>query len=243
MYEASYRVRFSETGKDGKMSMNGVLRLFQDCGYEHALDRGFGPDFTKRTRCTWYLILWNISIIDAPCAGDEIVLKTYIYDMQESLAKKYIAMYDKCGKCLAKADTVWVYMNIDTQAPALPDRNDMGWLPQDFGDRSENDAPHQRIKVPQDGMKAGPYRINDYLLDTNGHANNVRLTEFAMSVAGADNGKCNYLRAEFKRQVMAGSAIIASIKKDYHDDCLTTTVVFSETGKQENAVFYFSSPK
>lgn len=43
MYEASYRVRFSETGKDGKMSMNGVLRLFQDCGYEHALDRGFGP--------------------------------------------------------------------------------------------------------------------------------------------------------------------------------------------------------
>lgn len=67
------------------------------------------------------------TIIDAPCAGDEIVLKTYIYDMQESLAKKYIAMYDKCGKCLAKADTVWVYMNIDTQAPALPDRNDMGW--------------------------------------------------------------------------------------------------------------------
>ena len=64
-----------------------------------------------------------------------------------------------------------------------------------------------------------------------------------MSVAGADNGKCNYLRAEFKRQVMAGSAIIASIKKDYRDDCITTTVVFSETGKQENAVFYFSSPK
>ena len=110
MYEASYRVRFSETGKDGKMSMNGVLRLFQDCGYEHALDRGFDPDFTNRTHCTWYLISWNISIIDAPCAGDEIVLKTYIYDMQESLAKKYIAMYDKGGKCLAKADTVWVYM-------------------------------------------------------------------------------------------------------------------------------------
>ena len=37
MYEASYRVRFSETGKDGKMSMNGVLRLFQDCGYALAL--------------------------------------------------------------------------------------------------------------------------------------------------------------------------------------------------------------
>lgn len=243
MYEISCRVRFSETDKYGKMSMNGVLRLFQDCGYEHALDRGFGFDYTQRTHCTWYLISWDIEIIDAPHAGDEIVVKTYIYDMQESLAKKYIAMYDKNGKCLAKADTVWVYMNVDTQRPTIPDRNNMGWLPQDFGDRPDGNLPRKRIAMPSGGMKLGACKINDYMLDTNGHANNVRLTELAMSLVGADDGKCNYLRAEFKRQVIPGSTVNASVKKDYYDGHSTVTVVLSEFGKPENAVFYFSSPK
>lgn len=42
MYEMSCKVRFSETDRNGVMSMNGLLRLFQDVGYAHALERGFG---------------------------------------------------------------------------------------------------------------------------------------------------------------------------------------------------------
>lgn len=243
MYELSCRVRFSETDKYGKMSMNGVLRLFQDCGYEHALDRGFGLEYTRRTHCTWYLLSWNIEIIDAPHAGDEITVKTFIYDMQESIAKKYIAMYDKSGRCLATGDTMWVYMNIDSQTPVLPDKDNMGWKYQDFGERLDEPVLRRRISVPRDGVKMPPYKVNDYLLDTNGHANNVRLTELAMSMAGADDGKCNVLRAEFKRQIKDGSTINTQIKKDYRDDGIAITVVFSEPGKPENAVFYFSSPK
>lgn len=243
MYEISCRVRFSETDKYGKMSMNGVLRLFQDCGYEHALDRGFGPAYTEATHCTWYLLSWDIEILDAPHAGDEIVIRTYIYDMRESLAKKYIAMYDKNGKCLAKADTVWVYINVNTQEPAIPDNSDMGWLEQDFDNRPIDNSKRRRIVVPSSGVRMGAYKINDYMLDINGHANNVRLTELAMSMAGVDDGKCNYLRAEFKKQVTAGSVVNASVKKDYYDGCSTMTVVLAELGKPENAVFYFSSPK
>lgn len=38
MYEMSCKVRFSETDRNGVMSMNGLLRLFQDVGYAHALE-------------------------------------------------------------------------------------------------------------------------------------------------------------------------------------------------------------
>lgn len=243
MYEMTCRIRFSETDKTGRLSMNGLLRLFQDCGYEHALDRGFGLGYTQTTRCTWYLLSWDIESIDMPYAGEEVVLKTFIYDMQESLAKKSIAMYDMGGKCLAKGDTVWVYMNIDLQKPVLPEKDAMGWLPEDFGERLDDPAPRRRIAVPQDGMRLTPYKVNEYLLDINGHANNVRLTELAMSMVGVDDGRCRTLRAEFKGQVVAGSTIYPYIRKDYHDNNIFITVVFCDEKRITRAVFYFSSPK
>ena len=66
MYEMSCKVRFSETDRNGVMSMNGLLRLFQDVGYAHALERGFGLEYTGRTRCTWYLLSWQIEAFRMP---------------------------------------------------------------------------------------------------------------------------------------------------------------------------------
>ena len=93
MYEISCNVRFSETDRSGVMSMNGLLRLFQDVGYAHALERGFGLEFTKRTRCTWYLLSWQIEAFRMPAAGEHITLsintctvlvhKTVIFGMSE----------------------------------------------------------------------------------------------------------------------------------------------------------------
>lgn len=243
MYEMTCRIRFSETDKTGRLSMNGLLRLFQDCGYEHALDRGFGSDFTRRTHCTWYLLSWEIEALDMPYAGEEVVLKTFIYDMQESLAKKSIAMYDRRGRCLAKGDTVWVYMNIERQEPSLLQEYADRWLPEDFGDRTDESTMRRRILIPQDGVMLTPCKINDYLLDTNGHANNVRLTELAMSIAGADDGRCRILRAEFKSQVEEGSTIHPYMRKDYHNNSMAITVVFCGERRIPKAAFYFSSPR
>ena len=58
----------------------------------------------------------------------------------------------------------------------------------------------RRIEVPNDMRMAEKAYVKPYLIDTNGHGNNVKLTELAMSISGADSG-CVMLRAEFKRQV------------------------------------------
>ena len=58
-----------------------------------------------------------------PRAGEEITLRTCIYDMRASLAHKSIAMYDRGGGCLAVGDTMWVYVNVDRQEPAEPDED------------------------------------------------------------------------------------------------------------------------
>ena len=254
MYEMSCSVRFSETERNGVMSMDGLLRLFQDVGYAHALERGFGLDYTRRTRCTWYLLSWQINAFRMPRAGEKIRLATCIYDMRASLAHKSIAMYDAGGNCLALGDTMWVYMNVDRQEPVVPE-NIVGdaaqgggvWLNEDFDCKIEpfgtnmSSAASRRIKMPADSTQMPPCKIESYLLDTNGHANNVRLTEFAMRISGADNESCCGLRAEFKEQVKADSMVYPLIKKDRHDNETVTTIAFKDDADHTMAVFEFTA--
>ena len=254
MYEMSCSVRFSETERNGVMSMDGLLRLFQDVGYAHALERGFGLDYTRRTRCTWYLLSWQINAFRMPRAGEKIRLATCIYDMRASLAHKSIAMYDAGGNCLALGDTMWVYMNVDRQEPVVPE-NIVGdaaqgsgvWLNEDFDRKIEpfgtnmSSAASRRIKMPADSTQMPPCKIESYLLDTNGHANNVRLTEFAMRISGADNESCRGLRAEFKEQVKADSMVYPLIKKDRHDNETVTTIAFKDDADHTMAVFEFTA--
>lgn len=208
MYNMNCRIRYSETDMNGKLSMNGLLRLFQDIGYNHAIDRNLGMEHTEKTRCTWYLLSWHILSIEMPSAGENVTVSTCIYDYQASLAYKSIELRDTKGKLLAVGDTKWVYMNIDKQEPAAaPDGQ---WLDEDFGQKTEIILPagippvSRRIQVPKE--KPNEFQliektyVKPYLLDTNGHANNVKLTELAMSISGADAG-CDMLRAEFTRQV------------------------------------------
>ena len=236
------------------MSMDGLLRLFQDVGYAHALERGFGLDYTRRTRCTWYLLSWQINAIRMPRAGEKIRLATCIYDMRASLAHKSIAMYDAGGNCLALGDTMWVYMNVDRQEPVVPE-NIAGdaaqgggvWLNEDFDRKIEPfgtnmpSSASRRIKIPADATQMPPCKIETYLLDTNGHANNVRLTEFAMRISGADNESCSGLRAEFKEQVKADSMVYPLIKKDRHDDGTVTTIALKNNAGHTMAVFEFTA--
>lgn len=163
--------------------------------------------------------------------------------MEECLAKKYIAMYDMSGRCLAKGDTVWVYMDTISQKPALFADDGTGWQPEDFGDRLGAVETRRRITLPQDGIRMTPCTIDDHLLDINGHGNNVRLCELAMSLAGVDDSGCSLLRAEFKSQVEAQSTVFPYIKRDYRSNSIGVTVVLCGERMIPKAVFYFSTPK
>lgn len=249
MYEMRCRIRFSETGQSGRLSMNGLLRLFQDCGYCHAQDRALGLEFTERTHCTWYLLSWKIQALRLPMVGESVVIRTCIYDMQASIAHKSIAMYDQAGNCLALGDTMWVYMNVERQEPSIPEKS--CWRSEDFGEEiglpRQEDIQKQggivpaerwsarRIGIPKELKPLSECPVEPYLLDTNGHANNVRLTELAMRMCGADAG-CTYLRAEFKQQVKAGSMIRPYLSggKD------STVVVFRDEQERNLAVFEFA---
>ena len=232
MYSKNCRIRYSETDMTGRLSMNGLLRLFQDAGYNHAIDRNLGMEYTKKTGCTWYLLSWHICSIDMPYAGEQVTVSTYIYDYQASLAYKSIELRNTNGKLLAVGDTKWVYMDIDKQEPAEAPAGQ--WLDTDFGKKAEMPQVSRRIEVPENVRIAEKIYVKPYLIDTNGHANNVKLTELAMSISNADAG-CVALRAEFKRQVRKETFVYPYIA-DKEDGVV---IVFKDEKGETLSVFEF----
>lgn len=233
MFVQSCHIRYSEIDRSGRLSMEGLLRLFQDIGYRHAYERGLGLSFTEKELHTWYLLSWDIRMVEAPLLGQEVHMETFFYELIGPVAHKNILMKDENGKVLAYADTMWVYMDIRTQEPAkVPDGQ---WPKEDYADSFP--VPEKMRRIPNirenaEGVESlQGLALKDSLLDTNRHANNTKLTLLAMELAGADLG-CVHLRAEFKKQVFEksimkpcrktnGKEIILSLKDEQGKDYAT----------------------
>lgn len=236
MYEMSARIRFSETDETGHLSMSGLLRLFEDCGYFHALARGEGHQPGKPVLRTWYLLSWHIEAYRMPAVGDEVRIGTWIYGCGASVARKQLVLFDAAGERLAAGDTLWVYMDVAAERPTLPPPGI--WLPEDYGERIPLGRTLRRI-TPSDPMaddtqKLPEDRVDARLLDINHHANNVLFTEYAMSLAGYRAG-CRFLAAEFRRQAKAGATICPAVSSDAEGKTVT---VFGTDG-EILAVFRF----
>ena len=55
-YSFNSRVRYSETGENGKLTLPGVLNYFQDCCTFHAESVGLGGDVLKARDRAWVFL-------------------------------------------------------------------------------------------------------------------------------------------------------------------------------------------
>lgn len=235
MFWKKFEIRFSETDESGCLSMSGLLRLFQDVGYFHALARGRGntpvrtssgtvPAPAENQKRTWYLLSWHIEAMRMPVCGEAVTAGTWIYFSGGSIAKKQLLLRSADGEILAVGDTRWVYMDVLTGQPAIPPEG--VWLPEDFGERLPLAEKVERLRPrrPTDAETVAlPHDCVDArLLDINHHANNVLFTEYAMTLASMRTG-CRFLAAEFLRQAKAGAELCPYLSSDGEGKTVTVT--------------------
>lgn len=199
------RVRYSETDATGRLSMAGLLRLLQDLNYLAVEDAGRGIAYQAAHRAAWYLLSWDVVLTAPPALSAPYRFTSAFYRRVGALARKYMTLESPEGSLLAAADTRWGFVDTVTGEPTP--------CPADyFGDVPLGAPPPMNLALgkrlrPLDGGNTLPLLIvGGALIDENRHANNVRLTEEAMRLAGADVG-CVRLRAEFLRQTRLGDRL------------------------------------
>ena len=196
-YEFESRVRYSETDMDRKLTMVSLVNYFQDCSTFQSEGCGHGlVDLAKQNR-VWMVLSWQIDILRLPSLGEKIRVQTWPYMFKDFYGMRNFALAQEDGQYLAKANSVWVFMNRETGRPCkiLPE-NIAGYemepkLDMEYGSR--------KIRMPGEGTPREPFPVARHHLDTNHHVNNCQYISMAQEYL-PEAFQTSRLRVEYRKQ-------------------------------------------
>lgn len=204
MYTFDGRVRYSEVGEDGCMSLQSLLDYFQDCSTFHSEDIGLGMEYLKELGQVWLLNAWQICIERYPKLCEHIVIGTVPYEFRGFIGCRNFLMKTQAGEVLAYANSIWTLLDQKTMKPAKPNEKMLkGYV---IEERYPMNYAPRKIAVPADGKALESFTVKPHHLDTNHHVNNGQYVRMAMDCIPGDF-TIRQLRVEYKRQALLGDEI------------------------------------
>lgn len=211
MYFFDGRIRYSETDRDGKLTLSSLINYFQDCSTFHSEDLGMGVGYLARHHLVWVLCSWQIVVERYPRLCERVKIGTAPYEFKSFLGSRNFVMMTEDGEYLAKANSLWSLLNTDTGKPtAPPEEMIQGYT---LSDKLEMEYAPRRIAVPEGGNDGEIIVVKKHHLDSNNHVNNGQFVDMAMEFLPSDF-VVGQMRAEYKKQALLNDALYPHVAQD-----------------------------
>lgn len=232
MYTFDGRVRYSEVGVDGNMTLESLLDYFQDASIFHSEDVGLGVDYFKEVNQVWLLSAWQICVNRRPHLCENIIIGTAPYDFKGFVGSRNFWMKTKDGEVLAYANSIWSLMDLKRMMPAKA-REDFAAL-YHLEEKYPMEYAPRKINIPAGGKEMDPFSVKTHHLDTNNHVNNGQYVRMAMNYVPEDF-EISQLRVEYKNQAVLDD-VICPVVAVSEDKRLYTVSLNREDGKPYSIV-------
>ena len=226
-YSFESRVRFSEIGEKGCLTLPGVLDYFQDCCTFESEQTGLGMEVLKAQKRAWVLSAWQVIVKRYPKLGENINVTTIPYGFRNFILETVD------GERLAWANSYWSFINTETGLPEKLTAADTD--PYDLGEKMEMDYAPRKIALPKERKPQESFAVQKHHLDTNHHVNNCQYIRMAADFLPEDFA-VHQLRVEYKRQAVLGNAIIPEVYMEANK----ATVVLNAEDQEPYAVVEFT---
>lgn len=204
MYTFDGRIRYSEVGEDGLLSLQSLLDYFQDCSTFHSEDIGLGLEYMDKIGQVWLLSAWQICIGRYPKYGERVVIGTAPYEFRGFMGLRNFLMQTKEGEALAWANSIWTLMDREKMRPVKPNEDMIeGYAPEE---KYPMDYAPRKITMPAEGQAMEAFTVKPHHLDTNHHVNNGQYVRMAMDCIPG-GFRISQLRVEYKSQAVLGDEI------------------------------------
>ena len=215
MYSFDSMIRYSETDKNEKLSVTGLVNYFQDCSSFHSETLHIGTDELAEAHRAWVLSSWQIVIKRMPSILDCVKVSTWPYDFERFFGARNFTLTDKVGEVIACANSLWVFINTDTGRPVLPESEfkDAYILEDKYEDM---DYEGRKIFVPENIKKMASFSVRKYNLDTYNHVNNGQYIQMSEEYL-PEGFQVGQIRAEYKMSARYGDVIFPSIQTKEED--------------------------
>ena len=207
-YEFTSRIRYSEIGPDGRLTLGGLVDYFQDCCVFHSESIGITIDDWARRGSNWVIVSWRIIINDYPRLYDHVTTKTWGYRFLMTEGDRNLTMRSaEDGRLLAYADSRWIYVDMRRGRPikVVPEETAYGTEPQ----LSMKEMP-RHVMLPENYEVRPTFPVIYEDLDTNGHVNNRRYIQMGMNYL-PEGFDCAELLIDYHSQAREGDVVVPKV--------------------------------
>ena len=210
MYHFESRIRFSETDKERKLTLEAIVDYFQDCSTFQTEDLGVGFSYLLPRNLTWVLSYWHIIVEEYPTLGEKVQVCTLPYDFRGFFGKRNFFM-EKDGRRIVKADSLWTLLDMKKMLPVKVPGEVSEKYPKE--EKIEMEYLPRKISISGEEKQAETLVIQKHHLDCNDHVNNGQYVKIA-SVYLPENFVIHQMRAEYKNQAHLGDIIYPYIYRE-----------------------------
>lgn len=236
-YQFSSRVRYSEVGENGRLTLPSLLNYFQDCGTFEGEDVGLSMWKIKEMKKAWVLAAWQVDVKRFPVLGEEFTITTFPYSFRGVIGMRNYYIETKDQERLACANAFWTFFDTELQMPSKITEDIIENYT--LGEKLDMKYASRKIQTPKDMTlwdTGDTFAIQKHHLDTNHHVNNVQYISMAEDFL-PKGFKISQMRAEYRAQSRLGDVIYPLI---YQED---EKVIVSLANAEKNpyAVVEFTS--
>ena len=103
-FEFDGRVRYSEIGHRGTMTLPALVDYFQDCTTFHSESVGLGMERLRKEKKAWVLSYWQVIVERYPKLNEKITVGTFPTAFKGLFGNRNMYMLDAEGKRIACAN-------------------------------------------------------------------------------------------------------------------------------------------
>ena len=204
MYEFNSRVRYSEIDHHGTLTLPALINYFQDCSTFQSEDVGLGTEVLKEEKRAWILSYWQGIAERYPALGERITIGTFPTEFKGLFGNRNFYIKDERGNMIAKAYSVWVFLDTETGRPVRPEEKDI--KPYGMGEALDMPYEGRKISLPEETEVLEAFPVRRYHIDTNEHVNNCQYVQMALEFLPADR-QFRQIRVEYKKSAVLGDVI------------------------------------
>ena len=223
MFQMERPVTYSDVGPDYKVDIAQLINYFQDCSCFHSDSLGVGVKNMDGRGKVWIMNSWQIVVERYPKYGELITVGTWPYDFKGPMGLRNFVVDDANGKRIARANSVWAIMDMETGRPARVDEELLETYA--LEPKEPMDYAPRKIKFFGEFETCESFKVMRDCLDTNNHVNNGRFVAMALEYL-PEEFRIKQMRVEYKhsafhrdelvvkRQILDGKVVMIIENKE-----------------------------
>lgn len=211
-YKKDFEISYFTTDKHKRLRPVALLNLMTETSGEHS-NFIIKIDKLEESSYAWMLNRWKVRIDKYPKAKDKITIETWTSNIDRFYAKREFLVYDEKGDIIAKASSLWIFVDIIKKRPVR--------IPSEILEsyKAVNEYSFDDFNDFKEELSIGNYfdfHVRRADIDYNNHVNNTVYLNWMLEVVPEEIYE-NFLLREFeiiyKKESKYGDIILSGIKE------------------------------